>query len=677
MTFEITPTADGFRIHDQIENVWTDIDAGGRVQPEPVGTGEFSVPLDTAMEFEAESLEFDLALIASVRTPDRELLGMAQEEGRFQDSRGLEIQCDSLNIVLYVRTDTGVRITVSSGHSTLCFDERTNVRIGVRSYHEHPAGVVTTSSDPRDLMRAISTFGSALKTFSPERSFPTLRGHPPEIAFRSRLEVPEALTPPDTGIRIRIPKDHASIFTVAPLAYYLGATLVPGDSPAILADGCEFGLDASTLAADVQAVLHHLFVLDCVLRTVGLYPVDLEEAAAGLSRMDLDLQALYDAPIAQRTAAYLEVPVGRFSDLLTWPQSADVPPEPRHAELLPYLTYRLAAIRSPPRSAGHRLGRSETSTGGTADARSQAGSVRIVEPELSLATHHAWVGEGVPAGGSAPILTAYVSGLDRHPSQDDISVAVLCADSGMATEIPDLYTFENYQSLTPEIHENVTTDHVRRVVEGGVDFIHFVGHVSPAGLRCKDGVLDAATLSPGRLPAFFLNGCVSYHQGVELVRKGSPGGLVSLEALDNDSAVEAGRHLSQFLSYGCTLAQSLEAISWVSPLEYALVGDGEQRLCACQDPTPVVSRIDTAIASTDSIPIAIEPIAEAGTDVGRLMTTPLQSDGDYRLESRYRLEYTAETLPAFFDAGNIPLFIDDDIYWLSDLTIGALREKIL
>jgi hypothetical protein len=47
------------------------------------------------------------------------------------------------------------------------------------------------TTDAEDVMMAILTFRSALKTTSPERSFPTLRGHPPAIELNDRLEIPD------------------------------------------------------------------------------------------------------------------------------------------------------------------------------------------------------------------------------------------------------------------------------------------------------------------------------------------------------------------------------------------------------------------------------------------------------------------------------------------------------
>ena len=91
MTFDFIPTEDGLRVHDQIENVWTDIDAGGRVEPEPAETDRFSVPLDDAVRFTTDRLVFGSALIIPVRTGDGELLATVDDSDRIDRRETLEL----------------------------------------------------------------------------------------------------------------------------------------------------------------------------------------------------------------------------------------------------------------------------------------------------------------------------------------------------------------------------------------------------------------------------------------------------------------------------------------------------------------------------------------------------------------------------------------------------------
>jgi hypothetical protein len=175
------------------------------------------------------------------------------------------------------------------------------------------------------VLRAVSTFGSALKTTSPERSYPTLRGHPPLVELGDHLRVPDGLEPPDTGITIEVPATRQAACVAAPLAYYLGATVEPGDRPRIVADGTEHRLDRHDLETGVERSLKRAFLLDCVARTEGWYRTPLAARDAVEPHLDRDLADLYDAPLAERLAAALALPFDAVADALpAWPLAAYV-----------------------------------------------------------------------------------------------------------------------------------------------------------------------------------------------------------------------------------------------------------------------------------------------------------------------------------------------------------------
>ena len=145
------------------------------------------------------------------------------------------------------------------------------VQVGVRSVHDRPAATVTTTRAPSDLMTAVSALGSALKDLGPDRSFPSLRGHPPELELGEALDVPDCLAMPETGVTIEVPPAYTSIFPVAPLVYYLGAVLVPGDRPRLRTDaGLEVDLDGpGGFERTVERVLRQVFTCDCYVRSAG------------------------------------------------------------------------------------------------------------------------------------------------------------------------------------------------------------------------------------------------------------------------------------------------------------------------------------------------------------------------------------------------------------------------
>ncbi|WP_049947173.1 hypothetical protein [Halarchaeum acidiphilum] len=347
MNVEFERVDGGLRIHDHIESVTYEIGLDA-ASVEPADTDAFRVPLTRAVDVTTDELVFPTLSGIFVHEGDRVTLDVTPGE---RDDRGpgtYEIDVSAVRLKLYVRVEDAPLSVDSTGDRTVVdFGGPTTVRIGVRSLHEHPAGTVTITDTPRDLMRAVSTFGSAMKTTSPERSFPTMRGHPPTIECGDSFDAPADLAPPDTDVRIEVPERYEDVYAVSTLAYYLCATVVPGSSPRVVAGGRSFAFPYDDVSRSANALLRHCFTLDCVVRTEGLYPVDLAERDTVTERADLDLAALYERPLAARTAAYLDVPLAVTDGVFAWHLTADVEPSIDRAELLPYLVNDLPFVRSP------------------------------------------------------------------------------------------------------------------------------------------------------------------------------------------------------------------------------------------------------------------------------------------------------------------------------------------
>ncbi len=79
------------------------------------------------------------------------------------DSGPRYLQLNGTPIVIYLSFFSAVTIRKSDTTIRLSFDGPTPIRIGARSYPEAPEGTVTVTGSVRDTMRALSTFGPALK----------------------------------------------------------------------------------------------------------------------------------------------------------------------------------------------------------------------------------------------------------------------------------------------------------------------------------------------------------------------------------------------------------------------------------------------------------------------------------------------------------------------------------
>ncbi|PSP98556.1 hypothetical protein BRC84_00310 [Halobacteriales archaeon QS_1_68_44] len=94
------------------------------------------------------------------------------------------------------------------------------VVVGARSLHERPATTLTTTEEPADVMRAVSTFGNELKTLGSKRSYPTLRGHPPALEVGDYLSIPPGLEPPEENVHLEVPPTLEHVLPAAPRSWW-------------------------------------------------------------------------------------------------------------------------------------------------------------------------------------------------------------------------------------------------------------------------------------------------------------------------------------------------------------------------------------------------------------------------------------------------------------------------
>ena len=411
------------RIYDPIEETVFTLVPDEPVAVRQAPTEAFYFPVSAAVEFDA----FRLQTTKLVQVFVRDAGGNVVRKVAAGESAGLpapeggaySIEIPSVGCKVYLRTEAPVRVLGDERTTTLQFgaaaaDRPTEaaspptVRVGTRSFHERPAGTFAIEETAAGVMRGVSRFGEALKTRSPERTFPTLRGMPslltftdpesggtidghppvePVVALADVLE-PDGSAEPGGGedpaddrpVRIHVPPEPTWVLPVTSLAYYLDAEVVPDltadslrltvDSPAepdttsgVLLDrvrveshdpptSVHLGSrdDPVDFQHRVHDLLRHLFTLDCLVRTgsAGFYPDQLAE----YREIEADLPAwfdrnlLYESSFAARTRAYLTIPPAVTEP--AWPRwrlTVDMPPSFEYATLLPFLANELAQIR--------------------------------------------------------------------------------------------------------------------------------------------------------------------------------------------------------------------------------------------------------------------------------------------------------------------------------------------
>jgi len=691
VVFESLGSTHGLEIIDPIERRRRPLHTPSPVSPTPADTEQFPFPVEAAVAIETTSITMPTAEQVLVRDDEGQMVG----EVEHGETRTFPPGAYNLEPTGFVRVYVQVESEVSvgpDGHGTaLTFGESTAVAVGCRSVHDQPAATITTTSDPEDVLAAISTFGSALKTTSPERAFASFRGHPPAVEVGVESAIPDGLEPPAEDVRIEVPPELRYAFPVAPLAYYLGAPVEPGPGPRIVGGGLDHALDATGSVADgVRRVLEQTFLLDCLTRTEGLYRVDLHEREVVESRVDLDFAALYDAPQPERLQAYLDVPHEVIADQIPdWRSAAHVAPTVDSVATLPYLVDDLALIgvAEPERVSPDvvetggveglmRGGAASGKASATPAARGDGGAAvdtTFVKPGYSTgALEEAWVGDGTPIGATKAITAAYRNRIGRTASTGSIDISVICNADAMAEEgdvVDDVYGSRSNLPFDVTIHRDVTTGELADLLAEERDFLHYVGHIDDDGFECADGRLDASTLEDVGVDAFFLNACQSYEQGVALIEHGAIGGIVTIRDVVNFGAVRIGRAVARLLNCGFPLRSALEVAREESVMGslYGVVGDGGFSIIQTASGTPIILSISNA---GERYAVEME-LFGAETGLGGLYIPHLETNSHYYLASGSTPTLTVdeEELEQFLTLEECPVRIDGQLEWSSDLSL--------
>ncbi|OYR41786.1 caspase family protein [Halorubrum sp. Hd13] len=717
MSIDIDPlSADaGLTVTDHIENTQFEVYTDRAVDPVATPEQAHYFPVDASVTVETASVEIPRVTIVETRAGDGTLLTRGDSYAMPSDQYHVGI--DPAPTKFYLAFESGFSVSTTDRTTRIDLDAPAEVALGFRSLHQVPAGTIETPTDPESLMDAVSLLGSALQTTSPERSFPTLRGHPPLIEAGDELRVPDRIEPPDSGVRIVVPPTYEHLYPIVSLAYYLAADVVPGDAPRIEGDGWSHPLEPDFERRAAEA-LRQSFHFDCLARTEGFYPVDLHERET--TDLDLDWGRLYDLPLAERLGEYLDVPFRRVEpELPQWTLTTDVRPDPENVEMLPFVAGELSVVRSPetvtPVTAGEGggvglfrapsadsaprstpLGPDEFVRGGagTEPVRGGAGTEPVrgadagvsrgadastdrsavpadadfVQPEPVDTVEHAWVGEGVPLDANKATLDAYYRRLEAgQVEQSRISVLVVCNDEQMREEgeVADLYGLRDMVQFDIEVRHDLTRAEMRDVLESDVDFLHYVGHVDHRGMQCTDEYLDLTDedLDVG-ISAFLLNACQSYRQGEALVHRGSRGGIVTLSDVANSPATQLGRIIARLMNGGFNLRTALNVAKreLITGYQYIVVGDGGTTICQSQSGTAAVVEVHNGGPPWD---FSIKTYPNGPYGVGTLTTPNTGSDtANYYVPSNIDLQNVRESeLKTFLNLEVLPVFTESGLVW--------------
>ena len=694
LAFDTLSDPPGIEIIDRVEQLRYQLHTPKPVSPMPIDADSFHFPVGRGLRVRTDELVLPSVVSVVVRDADGDMVTQIEpRESQSLDS-GSYILDLSTQIKSYIEVDGPVDITVDFCEIRFAFGEPTDVDIGFRSRHSRPAATVTTTADPVDVMTAVSTFGSALKSTSPERSFPTLRGHPPTVELGETLDVPDHVQPPETGIRIEVPATYEMIFPVAPLAYYLGAEVVSGPTPRLVTDaGFEYDFDSlGGFERDVEQTLKQVFLLDCLARTEGFYKVDLHERNALERSLDFDWKSLYDLPIAERLESYLSVPYSVVAEHVPeWRLTAHVEPVATTVEQLPFVVDDFAVVRTAQAArttlsaAPAGFSRSVPDNAFTRSSASPRGGTRSTmespveemtyvtfEPTDSL--EQAWIGDGIPIGASKLTVDAFQNRLDREVTSGDIAITIVVNDSRMDEErdlVSNAYGDRDDIPFDVTVCRDLTVEELRDQLRRECHFLHYIGHIDSDGFECADGKLDVTTLEQTGVDAFLLNACNSHHQGLRLIEAGAIGGIVTLTDILNDGAVQMGETVARLLNIGFPLRVALTIAREENVLggQYIVVGDGGMTVTQSPSGTPNMLEITPLDGEFE---VEIQTYVSDTFGLGTIYRPYIDENNEYFLSSgKIETFHTSrDVVEEFLQLQEVPVRMGDSkLRWSSSVSL--------
>ena len=684
-------TDEGLEIIDPIERRRYHLTTHRPTTPEPADQHGIPFPLGSAVRIRTDRLTLPTTNTVLVRDAEGVMKTQVQSDDQAYLPRDDYLLDISGSVKTYAKVESSAYVYSAAERTHIILGDTTSIVIGARSFHKRPAETITTTTDPADIMDAVSAFRSALKTTSPERAYPTLRGHPPRLELGDELEIPDALEYSEPDVRIEIPPTLRHIFVITPLTYYLGAEVVPGPNPQLVTEsGYTHSLTDDGFERAVERTLKQLFLLDCVVRTEGTTPLPLYRREALESRLEFDLATMYDRPLGERVEAYLNVDVDDIESYYpNWRLEIELAPADDAIEFLPFLANELAIVRTdddgtestpaPPETiravedfTRDDFTRSTSSTRGgqstTATSRSDAESIPTIT--------QSWEGiRGSRISSTTPI-SAFYNDIGRTPREDPIEIEVVCNDAKMREELESVNgTYGTHKQLpfNTTVNYDVTTDGLEGVLASECDFFHYIGHIDEQGFQCTDGKLDAATVDSVGAKAFLLNACQSHNQGIHLVEAGSIGGIVTLGDVVNSGAVKIGSIVAQLLNCGFPLYAALDIarIENVVGQQYLIAGDGRTTISQPETPLPDICVVET---EGESNYISLIAYGGVGTGKGGVFTPDLDFVDTYYIvpDQTERIPVTDSSLEGFFEQARFPILVGEQIYWSEDLEPGEL-----
>ena len=598
----------------------------------PATDAWFDVPIDDAVSLETEKIEFRAGVSAQFRGVDGEHYG-SLGDGEFSIKGETYIDCTAaMKLLVHVDGEmTGRLVGDEKDPESLfvTFEEPTRVVVGARSFHETPIATMTVTDDPEDLMTAASYLGSSIKEWSAERSWPTLRGHPPAIEVGDEQHVPETLSRPDTDVTVAVPRDTADVLRVTPFAHYFGADVVPGEQAELrLGSGYTEPLGTGAeLERSVDELLRHAVVLDSLVRIGGYYSLPRYEYDELAPELPFYPPELYDEPVHRQLLEYLEVPFETVRPYVPERQAiATLQPTAQGAETVPYVLKSLSPVHVTddglPRQSTPDSGKPVELSTSTAVPRNTAA---FTPNARERATNH----ETDVSGDSSVLFVD-----TERPTPEGLAAA-------------DWDRFHVESEPTAEYRSSVNRAELASLLADSYTHVHYGGRVTDTGFVCADGVLAFEEFPEGNV------GTISFRWGqpstAELVGVLDTASVACLT--DERLPVETAQELAVYLVLGRSVA-SAARLAGIDGVRYL----GDPLLPVAKRPVehaPTPHRVERV--GNDEFRISTELDTQESDLLGRVSQSRLEATSD-----QYRLCGNSVLLPETFTADELAEVLQTD-----------------
>ena len=571
-------------VRDLIEGKELLVEADREIDPVPALTDLFVFPVDRAVSFETESLHLPSHGMIRVRDGDGEFLGNLLEAAEYPtDDYLFDV---TGNVRTYIRVED-IAFSASGRNEddsvTVEFEDLTTVTVGSRSLHTQPEATLVVPDDPTAAMEAISHLGSSIKEFSAERSWPTLRGHPPRIRRGDRVEIPDSIQRPETGIRIEVPPRYSDVYRIAPLAFYLGATVEPGDYAALhLENGYTEPLRSSgrTLSETVEDLLKRCFLLDSIVRTEGYTPsrrYEYEELGPDLPFYPPNL---YDATLSAQLLEYLEVERSVLEPYYpTWSTTAVLRPDPSDVELLPYLAHTLSPIRV---SENFTDGNDIEGNGRTVPYGWPGGQVPDISDEGTVPS---LTPETLPSTATILNVQTYENAFELPPATPGDGAVALVTDSAERSQRwrEQLGCLSDGEIGLGEIDifHRPERYRFRTLFSGEYDGVYVALPVEDNEIVCANGSVSLMGIRDvnARFVAFEAGSMENAQSVVQC-------GAVTATVVDGPVSGDRFHDFLELLGIGLSIGKSTELAFSEDPIQVRFVGDPGHQMSVNKDGTP-------------------------------------------------------------------------------------------